>query len=396
MQKPTIRYVVAAALIAAAAIGGFFVFDAHRRAAGIDRTAREITSSIQQMMTAAIEFAAAQQAYVAPGQPQQPWFERTAVLLQQFGQQQSAIRPLLKSHDASAAVDELNQSFKMIVSIDSKTREYLAQGESLLAADLIFREGHDSIDAATKMLRVLDAAEQQAAAALRADLDRQQAGILAGIAVIWLAGLVLLTPSGRSTHDDAGEKLNLFDRTAADTEPRPADPVPDPVPAPIPAPSSQPDLAVVADICGALARTGDADALRDALARAAAVLEARGIVVWIGAGEELFPAIACGYDDRIVARLGPIPRNAANATAAAWRSAQVRTVPADATSHGAIVVPLLGVNGCVGVLAAELRDGREQDATTRALASVLAAQLAAIVPAWPAPSATQPVGASGG
>ena len=393
MQKPTIRYVVAAALIAAAAIGGFFVFDAHRRAAGIDRTAREITSGIQQMMTAANEFAAAQQAYVAPGQPQEPWFERSAMLLQQFGQQQSAIRPLLKSHDASAAVDEINQHFKTIVSIDSKTREYLAQGESLLAADLIFREGHDSIDAATKMLRVLDAAEQQAAAALRADLDRRQAGILAGIAVIWLAGLVLLTPSGRSTHDDAGvEKLNLLDRTAADTEPRPADPVP----APIPAPSSQPDLAVVADICGALARTGDADALRDALARAAAVLEARGIVVWIGAGEELFPAIACGYDDRIVARLGPIPRNAANATAAAWRSAQVRTVPADATSHGAIVVPLSGVNGCVGVLAAELPDGREQDATTRAVASVLAAQLAAIVPAWPAPSATQPVAASGG
>lgn len=397
MQKPTIRYVVAAALIAAVAIGGFFVFDAHQRAAGIDRTAREITSGIQQMTTAANEFAAAQRAYVAPGQPQQPWFERSAVLLQQFGQQQSAIRPLLKSHDASAAVDEINQHFKTIVSIDSKTREYLAQGESLLAADLIFREGHDSIDAATKMLRVLDAAEQQAAAALRMDLDRQQAGILAGIAVTWLAGLVLLTPSGRSAHDDAGvEKLNLLDRTAVDTEPRPADPVPAPVPDPISAPSSQPDLAVVADICGALARTGDAEALRDALARAAAVLEARGIVVWIGAGEQLFPAIACGYDDRIVARLGPIPRNAANATAAAWRSAQLRTVPADATSHGAIVVPLSGVNGCVGVLAAELRDGREQDATTRAVASVLAAQLAAIVPAWPAPSATQPIAASSG
>jgi len=155
------------------------------------------------------------------------------------------------------------------------------------------------------------------------------------------------------------------------------------------------DLDVIADICGALARTSDADSLRDALARAAAALEARGIVVWLGAGEELFPAIACGYDERLVARLGPIPRHATNATAAAWRSAQMRTVPADAMSHGAIAVPLAGVNGCVGVFAAELPQGRESDATTRAAVSVIAAQLAAILPAWPPPSASEPIAASG-
>ena len=72
----------------------------------------------------------------------------------------------------------------------------------------------------------------------------------------------------------------------------------------------------------------------------------------------------------------------------------MRTVPADAVSHGAIAVPLLGVNGCVGVFAAELREGREQDAATQAVASVIAAQLAAIVPAWPAPSSSQPIAAS--
>jgi len=73
----------------------------------------------------------------------------------------------------------------------------------------------------------------------------------------------------------------------------------------------------------------------------------------------------------------------------------MRTVPADAVSHGAIAVPLSGVNGCVGVFAAELREGREQDAATQAVASVIAAQLAAIVPAWPAPSGSQPIAASG-
>src|SRR5262245_9883470 len=388
MQKPTIRYVVAAVLIVAAAIGGFFVFDAHRRAADIETGAREVHSRVEQMLTAAGDFAAAQYAYVAQGQPQQPWFEQSAMILQHVGQLQSGVRPLLKSRDAVAAIGDLNRQFETVAMIEDRSREYLEQGDSLLAADLIFSEGRDSIAAAVKTLRTIDASEQQATSAMRSDLERQQWGALAGIAVIWLAGLVLLTPSAQAPQaEHSFGNLGLLDRTPADSASQPAPPAVDPAP--------QPDLALVADVCGALARTTDTGSLRDVLARAAAVLDARGVVVWIGAGEELFPALAHGYDERIVARLGPIPRNAANATAAAWRSAQMRTVPADAASHGAIAVPLSGVNGCVGVFAAELRDGREQSAATQAVAAVIAAQLAAIVPAWPSPSTTQPIAASG-
>jgi len=388
MQKPTIRYVVAAVLVAAAAIGGFFVFDAHRHAADIEKTAREVNGRIDQMMTTAGDVAAAQRAYVAQGQPQQPWFERSAMLLQQFRELQSGVRPLLKSHDALVAIDTVNEQFKTVVAIDDKSREYIQQGESLLAADLIFSEGNDSIAVAVKTLRVVGASEQEAVAALQSDLERRQWGTLAAIAVIWCAGLVLLTPSPRPHQTDQSvSNLGLSDRTQPDSESGRAET--------LPIPSPQPNLGLVADLCGALARTADTNSLREALGRAASVLDARGIVVWIGAGEELFPALAFGYDDRITARLRPIPRNAANATAAAWRSAQMRTVPADAESHGAIAVPLSGVSGCVGVFAAELRNGREQDAATQAIASVIAAQLVAIVPAWPAPSSAQPVAASG-
>src|SRR5262249_29651862 len=265
MQKPTIRYVVAAVLIAAAAIGGFFVFDAHRRAADIEITAREVHSRIEQMITAAEDFAAVQRAYVAQGQPQQPWFERSAMLLQQFGELQSGIRPLLKSREALASLDEVNEQFKTIVAIDGRSREYLDQGESLLAADLIFSEGNEAIAAAVKTLRTSDGLEQQDATALRADLERQQWGALAGIAVIWIAGLVLLTPSAQTSQAERSfANLGLSDRTSTDFASQPA-----PSPA---APAAQPDLALVADVCGALARTADADSLRDALARAAAVL----------------------------------------------------------------------------------------------------------------------------
>jgi hypothetical protein len=388
MQKPTIRYVVAAVLVAAAAIGGFFVFDADRRAAGIDKTARDVNSQIEQMIATAGDIAAVQRAYVAQGQPQQPWFDRGTALLQQFGQRQSAVRSVLKARDAVLAIDAVNEQFRTVAMVDSRSREYIEQGESLLASDLIFSEGNDSIAAVVKTLRAAAQSELQAAAAMQADLERQEWGTLAGVAVTWFAGLVLLTPMAASRPVEQNvAKLGLLENAATPSAPQPA--------ASPAATAAQPDLALVADVCGALARTADTKSLRDALARVASVLDAPGVVVWIGAGEELFPALAFGYEDRIVARLGPIPRNAANATAAAWRSAQMRTVPADEAARGAIAVPLSGVHGCIGVFAAELRNGREQDSSIQAVAALIAAQLAAIVPAWPAPSNSEPVAASG-
>ena len=46
----------------------------------------------------------------------------------------------------------------------------------------------------------------------------------------------------------------------------------------------------------------------------------------------------------------------------------------------AIAVPLLVPQGCVGELAAEIRHGRESATTTRALAQIVAAQLAVLIP----------------
>src|SRR5437016_3830576 len=86
------------------------------------------------VLIAAGDIAAAQQAYVAPGQPDQPWLERSAMLLQRFGQDAAAIRPLLQSNDAAATLDEVEKDFKAIVVIDGKARQDLQQAQNLLAA----------------------------------------------------------------------------------------------------------------------------------------------------------------------------------------------------------------------------------------------------------------------
>ena len=378
MQRHTTRLIVATALIAAGVTGGYFVYAAHQRIAAIDTFADDVSKRIQQMIATAGDFASAQQAYVAPGQPDQPWLERSAMLLQQFGQETAAIRPLLQSADAAAAIDDVEKEFKSLVVIDGKARQNLQQGEELLAADLIFSEGRDTIGTLVMTLRSIEASEQQTLVPQRALFERRQWGALAAIAIIWIAGLLLLVPVPDAGISDPGSahlgRLNL-------EPPVPTSRIQDPA-----LKRSAVDLQAAADVCGALARTVDTAALRQALARAATVLDARGIIVWMGAGEQLFPAISFGYDERVIERLGPIPRDASNATAEAWRTAQLRTVAGDVMAHGAVAAPVHGVAGCIGVFAAEVRNGREDDPATRAVAAMLAAQLAGIVSAWPAAS----------
>ena len=89
--------------------------------------------------------------------------------------------------------------------------------------------------------------------------------------------------------------------------------------------------------------------------------------------------IAQGYSDRLLARLPRVGRETDNATAAAFRSAQTCVVKSRDLANGAVVAPMVTSGGCVGVLAIELQHGREQKESVRALATILAAQLARVV-----------------
>jgi hypothetical protein len=123
------------------------------------------------------------------------------------------------------------------------------------------------------------------------------------------------------------------------------------------------------------------------LARSAELLRARGLIVWVadGAGTALYPMVAHGYSPGVVARMGSIRRDDDNAAAAAFRRSEESVVPAVDGEPGAIVAPIVAPDGCIGVLAAEVEAGGEGDADRRALAGILAAQLATLVTVLPAP-----------
>jgi hypothetical protein len=180
-------------------------------------------------------------------------------------------------------------------------------------------------------------------------------------------------------------------------------PVPPPTPVPQPAavapvapvlPPIEPGVAVtvlrdVGEICADLSSLGDTGALSGALERAAKVLGASGVIVWIASndGNSLSPVASHGFDEKLVTRIGRIPRESANLTAAAFRENVARVSAASATAPAALAVSLCGPSGSVGVLSVELKTDVPADDARVALATIFAAQLATLanpIPSLPA------------
>jgi GAF domain-containing protein len=142
-----------------------------------------------------------------------------------------------------------------------------------------------------------------------------------------------------------------------------------------------PDLLAVAQLCTDLARLEDTRDAAPHLQEASRILDALGVILWLWDTQaaELTPAVTYGYSDSVLAQLPKVRRDADNATAAAFRSAQPCVVNGSNFASDALVVPLLTPVGCVGVLAVELPHGSAQRESIRALVTILASQLARLV-----------------
>jgi transcriptional regulator with XRE-family HTH domain len=145
--------------------------------------------------------------------------------------------------------------------------------------------------------------------------------------------------------------------------------------------SPEPDLLAVAHLCTELGRVQTMSDVPPLLHEMARLLDAIGLIVWLWdpIASELRPALAHGYSDRVVAQLPRVERDTNNATAAAFRATQTCVVNGDDVDNGALAVPLMGPGVCVGVLAIELAERREEKESVRAQAMIFAAQLATLI-----------------
>jgi hypothetical protein len=391
MQSRAARFALVALLLAAGTGAALFTWSTDQRLQQLTDSRADVSARVDHLTDAASELGAAQAAYVAPGQSYGPSLERVAMLFEQISSDTDALRPLVRSTLAADRLASLTEAAAHLADADARAQENLQLEDPRAAANLIFNEAQQAVATMQASLAGLRSDEAAAAAGESDSLRQQWMLALGGAGLLWVIGLLALAPVPRA-RPIVDVVLPVEPSVALVEAPAAAPSIADSGRATPPPPTV--DLGAAADLCTDISRITTAAALPDLLARAAALLDASGIVVWVSAGDELFAVSAHGYDPRVINRLGPIPRSADHATATAWRTGEIRTVAGDMISNGAIVAPMFGPESCLGVLAAEVRHGREEDATTRAVTAMVAAQLATAVGVWPAGGATAPAAES--
>lgn len=376
MRKRAVRVAVVVLLVVGTAAAAQFLRNIDRRSAEVLLARNDVDQRLAALSDVLSGIGAAQQSYIAPGQGDEPWFQRMSGLVRRMYDDIAALRPLLQSAAADQALRALSEGTDALIGADARARENLRLGQPLMAADVIFSDSRNTLDVMSFRVRELRAAEHSAHSGAFAALARERWIVLGGALLGWLAGVVLLVPIPVA---DVAAVPALSTSPPASAAPSESPAIGPPVI----------DLSEAASLCTALSRLSSTAELPGLLARTASLLEASGIILWMSAGEELFAVTAHGYQPQMIARLGPIPGNADNATAAAWRTGEVTTVAAEGDGQGAIVAPMFGPDGCIGVLAFEVRHGVDRSMSARAVAAMIAAQLATAVSAWPAASAAQ-------
>ena len=375
MQKRAVRLTLVALLVAVAVAAAAVVANAERRIQALDEHRRALEMMVERLEPSISGIAVAQQAYIDYGHRDEASFTQVASLLDRIAADAAPLRTRERFPQGAAHLEAFWRAHSALAAAAADASERLALQDSLAAADVLLSAARPHTGALAARLRAFRDAEFTRIRSETAALARQSRVVLGGVTLLWLAGLLALVRV--PAHDAQPEPPQ---RNAATAKPTPQ-----------PAPASRVDLAAAAELCTAVSRLTHTGPIPELLQRAASVLEARGIIIWMGAGDELFAAAAYGYDPAVIARLRPIRRSADNATAAAWRTGELRTVARDSSSLGAIVAPMFGATTCIGVLAAEVRNGREADADTRAVTAIIASQLASVLSAWPAASAASDI-----
>jgi hypothetical protein len=373
MQRRGTRIAILCLLLAAGGLAGFVVWSADRNVQRLDQARDSKSTTIDALLTSIATIASAQQAYTDYGRRDVASLTRVSLLVDRITTDAAGLRATGHSSVSSERLEEFWTALSALMGAESRARERLAGGDDLGAADAILAAGREHVNVLSSSLRAFRSTELQSYQAARAAAARRSRVSLGVMAALWAIGLIAfaVSPWRRTVQ-------NEVTGLAADIR--------EPLPAPVVESPASIDLRAAAALSADLSQLTDQAALPQLLARTATILGARGLIIWMGAGSELFAVVAHGYDEALLSRIRPIPQHADNVTAAAWRRGELLTLPADADGYGAIVAPLLGPAGCAGVLAAEISGQREPDETTQAMAMILASQFAAVLAAWPAAS----------
>ena len=399
MRSPSIRLTIVVLCCIAVTASAAFLIDSERQLATRRAAADEFDLHAREASDALGDLRAAQRAYVAAGQGVAFWMPKVDVTLEEVSVTLTTLRQSSAGPLVLVALDDAVASVSEFGNIDRRTREYLASGAQLMAADVIFTEGSELVAAAARHVERARLEERHAVNLSETRRRKQEAIAVGGVALLLLVGLVGMARAARAASRQDAEQAGRLTQQSDRGESSKPDGL---VLGLLAEPEDRKDhdarqagvrlfstgsLKGAAQLCTELGGLSHPDDLGALMAKAADVLNASGLVLWVGTptGSELRPTFAHGYSPEMLARLPALPRSADNAAAAAYRTGALQIVLSrPGSSKGAVAAPVLCSEGCVGVLAAEIRDGGEASDMVQALSASLAAQLSGVLTSGPA------------
>jgi hypothetical protein len=279
------------------------------------------------------------------------------------------------SAQARASFDAAAGALEDLGKLDGRARGLVKNDQRFVASDVIFM---DCLQAANHLAQTLAAARESDHGAREEQLTRLSEVRLAAIGGSMAFGLVgawILLARARGA--SATEAVPVAEPSSARSLSL-GSIQPDPVPATA---VSDVNLTEAADLCVDLARVLDSRDVPALFERAARILGAKGLVLWVvdTSGALLRPSLTHGYSEKVLARMNGLQMDGDNATALAFRSMQAQIVGASSPAGaGALAVPLVTATGCVGVLSAEVKRARP-GSDTLSVAQMIAAQFSALV-----------------
>ena len=318
MRSRAARFTFGAVAWIAFGAAAYFLSQSEKHIAQMQAALRAFDLHAREASDALADLRASQQAYVAAGQGVAFWTGKVATTVETAAATIAALGRATTSAGARAALDEASRTLAEFSAVDQRARDYLKTEQPLMAADVVFTEGGETAVKAARQVEDARLAEHQALDASEAARRTEEAQALAAAAALAAVVIALLLPAGKIAESGLEGESAADTPAAAGTSwlaeaaraagaPPPAAPaaagdelllrgnVEDPAPY-VPSRPAGPVLRAAAQLCTDFGRVSDLEELRTLLARAADVMDASGLVVWLGdrAGGDLRPVLAHG------------------------------------------------------------------------------------------------------
>ncbi len=310
-----------------------------------------------------------------PARTPRYWTKRAVALATDIESTITSLQLTASSDEAKSHYDAAAAALGDLNSIDQRAQDAIARGDTYVASDLVFTDSVKASQHLEDEIAAAGRAEQASADARFAFLQQARFALNAAAPTLVLIVAVVMFSKRRTVEVPAAEAAPAETPVAVGAADAHGPQAP-----PLPA-SSSVSLVDAAEVCVDFGRALEFGDVPPLLERAAKVIGAKGIVLWMAerGGAILRPSLVYGYPENVVQRLGSLQVDGDNVTSLAFRSMSAQVVSSPSLgATGAIAVPIVTSTGCIGVLAAEVNQGRPED-DTLSVTRIFAAQLATLI-----------------